>query len=112
MPSESTDMPEQEHSIKARGTELFVRRLEPENLQPTKPFATYLLETPAQPVSAWTKAVLWMAGIVVAALLFAALWRVSHRYRLGRRAPKSPRPAAKTTMWPGGFDPSHRSRAG
>jgi hypothetical protein len=111
MPSESTDMPEQEHSIKARGTELFLR-LEPENLQPTKPFPTYLRETPAQPLSAWTKAVLWMAGIVVAVLLLAAVWRVSQRHGFGRRAPKSPRPAAKTAMWLGGFDPSLRSRAG
>jgi hypothetical protein len=103
MPSESRDLHEQEHSIKARGKELFVGRLEQENLQPAKPFPTYLRETPAQPFSAGTKAVLWMVGIVVAALLFAAIWRVSTRH--GRRAPKSPRPAATTAMLesPAGF---------
>ena len=111
MPSESPYQPEQEHSIKARGTELFVGQLKPENSQPTKPFLTYLRETPAQPVSTFTKVVLWIVGIVVAVLLLAALWRVSHRYGPGRRAPKSPRPAA-TTAIPEDSDPSPRPQGG
>jgi hypothetical protein len=110
MLDESTDLPEQEHSIKARGKELFVERLKPENSQPTKPFHTYLRETPAQPISTFTKVVLWMVAIVVFVLLMAALWRVSHRHGMGRRGP-SPRPAAKTTMRLGGFDQTTRLRA-
>jgi len=98
MPSESTDMHEQEHSIKARGKELFVGQPKPENAQPTKPFRVYLRETPAQPISTFTKVVLWIAGIVVAVLLLAALWRVSIRYGPGSQAPKSLRPDAKTAM--------------
>jgi hypothetical protein len=98
MPSESRDLHEQEHSIKARGKELFDEPLKPENSQPTKPFRDYLSETPAQPVSTFTKVVLWFVGIVVAVLLLAALWRVSLRYGPGRRAPKSPPPAAGTAM--------------
>jgi len=105
MSSESRDLHEQEHSIKARGKELYVGQLKPGNSQPTKPFLTYLRETPAQPLSTFTKAVLWIAGIVVAVLLLAALWRVSHRYGPGRRAPKSPQPAAETAI-PGDSDPS------
>jgi hypothetical protein len=104
MPSESRDLPEQEHSIKARGKELYVGQLKPVNSQPTKPFLTYLRETPAQPLSTLTQAVLWIVGIVVAVLLLAALWRVSHRYGPGRRA-LSPPPAAKTAIL-GGSDPS------
>ncbi len=105
MPSESRHLHEQEHSIKARGKELYVGRLKPVESPPSKPFLTYLRETPAQPLSTFTKVVLWIAGIVVAVLLLAALWRVSHRYGLGRRAPKSPEPAAETAI-PGDSDPS------
>ena len=90
MPDESTDLPEQEHSIKARGKELFVERLKPENSQPTKPFPVYLRETPAQPISTFTRFMLWIVGIVVALLLFAALWQVSTP---SRSAETSPRPS-------------------
>jgi hypothetical protein len=109
MPSESTDMPEQEHSIKERGIELFVERPKPENSQPTKPFRVYLRETPAQPISTFAKFVLWIVGIVVAVLLLAALWRVSHRYGPGRRA-QSPRPDDKTAMRLERSDQSPRPR--
>ena len=109
MPDESTDLPEQEHSIKARGKELFVERLKPENSQPTKPFSVYLRETPAQPISTFTKFVLWIVGIVVALLLFAALWRVSQRHGPGRRV-RGPPPDAKTAMRLEDFDQSPRPR--
>jgi hypothetical protein len=109
MPSESSDLHEQEHSIKARGKELYAGQLKPENSQPTKPFVTYLRETPAQPLSTFTKVVLWIAGIVVALLLLAAVWRVTHRYGLARRAPRSPRPAAESAI-PETPDPSPERR--
>jgi hypothetical protein len=93
MPSESSDTHEQEHSIKAREKELYVRQREPGVFQPTKPFETYLRETPAQPLSTFTKVVLWFVGIVVVVLLFAALWRISDRYGPVRRPRNSPQPA-------------------
>ncbi len=111
MPPQSRDAHEQEHSIKARGLALFDKQLDSTDPQPTKPFLVYLHETPAQPISTFTKAVLWMAGIVVALMLIAALWRVSNRYGPGRRATKSNRPAAKTTMWRGNVDRSPLPRA-
>jgi hypothetical protein len=110
MPSESTDMPEQEHSIKARRRELFVEPIQPEQSGPTKPFADYLRETPPQPISAFTKAVLWVAGLVVALLLLAALWRVTQRHGPGRRTPDGARPAAKTAMERTDLRPSLRAR--
>ena len=95
MPSHPRNMPEQERSIKARSHELFV---EPDQasgaLKPTKPFPTYLRETPAQPLSAFTKAVFWMIGLIVAGLFLAAIWRISHRQKAGVPAVRRP---AKTT---------------
>jgi hypothetical protein len=111
MPSESSDLHEQEHSIKARGKELYVGQPKPVTSQPTKPFVTYLRETPAQPLSTFTNVVLWIVGIVVAVLLFAALWRISDRYGPVRRARKSPPPSA-TTAIPEDPDPSPRPRGG
>jgi hypothetical protein len=111
MRSESGDLHEQEHSIKARGKELYVERLKPVNSQPTKPFVTYLRETPAQPLSTFTKVVLWIVGIVVAVLLFAALLRISDRYGPVGRALKRPRPAATTPILEDS-DPSPRAPQG
>src|SRR5580698_4483125 len=109
MPDESTDLPEQEHSIKARGKELFVERFKPENSEPTKPFSVYLRETPAQPISTFTRFILWIVGIVVFLLLFAALWQVSQRHGLRRRV-RGPQPAAKTAMRLEDFDQASRLR--
>lgn len=53
-----------------------------------KPFKFYLRKTPATPLSAGTKAVLWAAGAVVAALLLVVLMRA------GRSSP--PRSAARS----------------
>jgi hypothetical protein len=73
-------MPEQEHSIKARERELFVEPARPVvRPKPTKPFPVYLRETPAQPLSTGTRTMFWIAGIVVAVLFLAALWRITHR---------------------------------
>src|SRR5689334_2158571 len=40
---------------------------------PRKPFADYVRETPAEPLSGGVKALLWAAAIVVALILVAAL---------------------------------------
>jgi hypothetical protein len=99
MASERQNMSEQEISIKAREHELYVQPEPDTNLKPVKPFAVYLRETPAEPFSPTTKAILWIVGIFVGLLFLGALWRVSTR-----RAPVSrtrvARPAAKTAMRP------------
>ncbi len=85
MPSQPRNMPEQEHSIKARSHELFVEPAQPaEGTKSTKPFPVYLRETPAQPFSPLIKAIFWVLGIIVAVLFLAAVWRMSHRH--GRSA--------------------------
>jgi hypothetical protein len=95
MPSEPRNMPEQEHSIKSRARELFVKE-EPANAnRPTKPFPVYLRETPALPMTSTVKAMLWFAGIIVALLFLAAIVKLSIRHGPGRRAPGPP-PAVKT----------------
>jgi hypothetical protein len=78
-------------SIKARKQLLF----EPEELPalesgPGKPFAQYLRETPAAPMPLWVKAALGAAGLVVAALLVAAL------LKLGQ--PRKPRADATSRL--------------
>ncbi len=97
MPSDSRDLPEQEFSIKARGSELFVERAKPQSTTPTKPFAVYLRETPAQPLSTLAKAVLSLVGIIVIVMLLAALWRIAQRAGPPRQAEESP-PAEKTAF--------------
>jgi len=90
MPSESRNLPEQELSIKARSHELY---FQPPHQATTKPFPAYLRETPAAPLSTFTKVVLWIVGIIVALLFVAALWRAA----LGhgpRRQTRAPRPTA------------------
>src|SRR5262249_46970570 len=75
MPSHPRNMPEQEHSIKARSHELFVDPTQDAAPRTTKPFPVYLRETPAQPLSPLAIWVLWILGIVVTVLFLAALWR-------------------------------------
>jgi len=79
MPSHPRNMPEQEHSIKARAHELFVEEVPVAPPAVTKPFKVYLRETPAYPVSPAIKVTLWIVGLLVAGLFVSALWRVSHR---------------------------------
>ena len=62
----------------------------------------YLRETPAEPLSPTTKAILWIVGIIVAMLFLAALWKVSHPRRTKART-KIAEPVAKTAMLPGLF---------
>ena len=81
MPSHLRNMPEQEHSIKARSHELFVEQ-DPAGMRTkTKPFPVYLRETPARPMSAFTKVLFWFLGIIVGLLFLAAVWRIGHHQR-------------------------------
>jgi hypothetical protein len=94
MPSESRNIHEQEHSIKSRAHEVFVKQKRETPSQPTKPFPVYLRETPAFPMSPTVKAMLWFAGIIVGILFLAAVLKLSLRFGPKRQGP-SPQPAAK-----------------
>ncbi len=87
MPSESRNLPEQEISIKSRSHEVFVKAETDESRRPTKPFPVYLRETPASPISSTVKAMLWLAGIVVALLFLASVWKLMVRHGPRRMAP-------------------------
>jgi hypothetical protein len=80
MPSHPRNMPEQEHSIKARSHELFVEEAPVGPSTATKPFQVYLRQTPAYPVAPVIKVILWILGFIVAVLFLMALWRVSHHH--------------------------------
>lgn len=77
MPAESRNLHEQERSIKAREYELYVKPTD--NGQVRKPFLEYLRETPAEPLSTTTKTILWIVGMLVVVVFFAAIWRAIHR---------------------------------
>lgn len=96
MPSHPRNMPEQEHSIRVRSDELFVEDAPLAPTGSTKPFALYLRETPARPLSAALKALLWAIGIVVGVLLLLAIWRVSH-HQGGRPKSGEPKAGAEAT---------------
>jgi len=97
MPFERQNMSDQEISIKEREHELFVKPPQTVTSRPVKPFPVYLRETPAEPLSPTTKAILWIVGIIVAMLFLAALWKITHPRRV--KAPtKSVELDAKTTM--------------
>jgi len=91
MPAQRRNLPEQEHSIKARSRELFVEASDADAAsKATKPFAFYLRETPARPLSTLAKAVFWIVGTVVVLLFLAAIWRVTHRPVAVRQSPRPP----------------------
>jgi cytoskeletal protein RodZ len=94
------DEPEQEISIRRREHELFRSHADESQEGPTRPFAEYLRETPAPPLSPGVKAVLWALAVVVALLFAAALWRSISR--TNARAPKKPKtaPAASASATP------------
>lgn len=94
MPSPPRNIPEQEHSIKARSHELFVEDAPLNPAGATKPFSVYLRETPAHPLSPWIRALFWVIGIVVGALFLMAIWRVSHRQAARPRTGAAPVKAA------------------
>jgi hypothetical protein len=88
MASERQNMSDQDISIKAREHELYYTPSDADS-KPVKPFPVYLRETPAEPLSRTTKAILWIVGAVVALLFLAAVWRVSRAH--------GPKPLSETT---------------
>jgi hypothetical protein len=101
MGSERRNMPEQERSIKEREKELFVEsQVEAPERAPVKPFAVYLRETPALPVSSGVKTLLWIVGIVVLLIFLVALWRIQ-RTPSRRSRPRAAAPAAASFFYPG-----------
>jgi hypothetical protein len=109
MASERQNMSEEERSIQAREHELYVKPLPEEFVKPVKPFPVYLRETPAEPLSPTTKAILWMTGIVVAMLFFASLWKLA-RPRSGKAQAEIGNPVATTAMLLGPTSPRVDSR--
>jgi hypothetical protein len=95
MASERQNMSDQEISMKAREHELYVKSPADENFKPVKPFPVYLRETPAEPLSRATKAILWLVGVVVALLFLAAVWRVSRGHLARPPAAKNAQPVSK-----------------
>lgn len=70
---------EQEQSIKERKRLLFDDdpQIDTRSEGDRKPFALYLREVPAAPLSPLIKAALWGAGLLVALLLGAAAYKMS-----------------------------------
>jgi hypothetical protein len=100
MRSDRRNMPEQELSIKEREQELFVEPQESPALKTAvKPFAMYLRETPADPLSSQVKAILWAVGLVVLILLATAIWR-SQRSSRSRPKPRASQAAATVLVSP------------
>ena len=95
MASERQNMSEQEISIKAREHELYVQPVSEADKKPVKPFEVYLRETPAEPLSSITKAILAIVSIIVGLLFLGALWRATTHHPPAVR-PKTARPAVKT----------------
>jgi hypothetical protein len=111
MPEQPRNMPEQEHSIKARSHALFVDETPVVSAGATKPFDVYLRETPAHPLSPGIKAIFWVLGFIVAALFLAAIWRVSHRHT-DRRPDDQPLAETAVLTRPGDAGPSAIRRRG
>jgi hypothetical protein len=95
--SERQNMSEQEISIKAREHELYVQPGSEADEKLVKPFEVYLRETPAEPLSAITKAILAIVSIIVGLLFLGALWRATTHHPPAVR-PKTARPAVKTAL--------------
>jgi hypothetical protein len=100
MPAEPRHLPEQESSIKAREHELYVKPLPADGGQVCRPFPEYLRETPAEPLSATTKAILWIVAVLVVLVFLAAIWRITHR-RNTRARDRSVPPAAESVALAG-----------
>jgi len=90
------DQREQEISIKQREGEMF--RREAESSAAARPFSDYLRETPAHPLPAWVKAVLWAVGFVVVLLLAAALWRLQSKPPPRPRASRKGSPSVSSHL--------------
>jgi hypothetical protein len=92
MPNQPHDQPEQELSIKERSHELFLKLGPPEGSIASKSFGVHLRETAAQPLSTVTTSILWIAGVIVAVLFLATVFRIIQRHN------GPPRSAAKTAV--------------
>jgi hypothetical protein len=100
MGSERRNMPEQELSIREREQELFDEpQPQAASREATRPFADYLRETPADPLSTPTKVILWAVGIVVLILFIVAIVRPPRSARPGSRS-ASPRRASVAVACP------------
>jgi hypothetical protein len=85
---------EQEQIIKAKKQQLF--EADEPVAGPLKPFAQYVRETPAAPLSVGVKALLWGAGVVVVLILLYALIRGPRpRARPAPRADRAAIPSAR-----------------
>jgi hypothetical protein len=100
-------MSEQEHSIEVRSSELFFEDTPAAPTRATKPFAVFLRETPAQPLSPGLRALLWAIGIIGGVLFLVAVWRVSQRHLKKTPTDEAPANAAVSTARrdPGGGFP-------
>ncbi len=101
MPTDRRNMPEQELSIKEREQQLFVESSEDQVQGPVRPFAEYLRETPAAPISVEVKVLLWIVGVVVAILFILAVWKASRPSAVHHK----PRPAPPAAEDSTGFSP-------
>ena len=82
----------EEQKIKARKALLYDAEPVAAPTGPSKPFAVYLRETPAEPLAGPVKAGLWALGAVVLLLLVASVVKFSNRPAKVKKAP-----AAATT---------------
>ena len=82
----------QEQSIKARKHQLFEADAPAVEVGSGRSFKDFVRTTPATPLSGLTKAVLWVAGVIVALFLVAALLKTFHH-----PPQAAPRPARKAS---------------
>jgi hypothetical protein len=77
----------EEQSIKARKHEMFEEEARAGSTEPKKPVKVYLQETPATPMTQFTKITLWALGVIVLLLFLAAVvTRGMHSRRPARTA--------------------------
>ena len=82
----------QEQSIKARKHQLFEPDAPAGEIGSGRSFKDFVRTTPATPMSGLTRTALWAAGVLVAAVLVAALFKTFHH-----PPQAAPRPARKAT---------------
>ena len=97
MASERQNMSEQDISIKQREHELYVKPVSATTGKPVKPFEVYLRETPAEPLSTATKAILAIVSLIVGLLFLGALWRATTHHAPGTRIQKA-KPLVKAAL--------------
>ncbi len=72
-PETSSQRESEEHSIKARKHEMFEEEAPAAPTEPKKPLKVYLRDTPATPLTSFSKVALWVVGLLVVLLFAAAL---------------------------------------